>query len=225
METYHKIQTLFKRHLDGKQKGKMIFGQWTTPALEYLADNEWEFTEKVDGTNIRIGMYQNGETPVAFKGRTDNAVLPEPLLEHLTETFTLKHLESAGLSNAILFGEGYGPKIQNGGLYRDDQSFVLFDVKIGDFWLERHNVNDVAAKLGIDAVPVIGRGTLYQAIDIVRDGYTFNDQGAIVRYGRGHMKSTWGDFEAEGIVARPLTPLFDRKGDRIITKIKGVDFK
>lgn len=236
METYHKIQTLFKRHLDGPRKGKMIFGQWTTPALEYLADNEWEFTEKVDGTNIRIQYewdWPAGDCAVKFGGRTDNAVIPKPLLTYLTETFGQDWTPTdrwdgvfeGSMGSVTLFGEGYGPKIQNGGLYRENQSFVLFDVKIGDFWLERHNVDDIAIKLGIDSVPVIGRGTLYQAIDIVRDGYTFNDAGAIVRYGRGCLKSTWGDFEAEGIVARPATPLFDRKGDRIITKIKGVDFK
>lgn len=233
METYHKIQTLFKRHLDGPKKGKMIFGEWTTPALEYLADNTWEFTEKVDGTNIRVHLFQHdGKITVLFGGRTDRAIIPKPLLDYLQNTFIESPKGSVGrfmidnnLEHVYLYGEGYGPNIQGGGKYREEHAFVLFDVKIGEFWLERSNVNDIAAKLGIDSVPVIGEGTLYQAIDIVRDGYTFNNQGAIVRYGRGVMKSTWGDFEAEGIVARPTTPLFDRKGDRIITKIKGVDFK
>lgn len=229
METYHKIQTLFKRHLDGPKKGKMIEGQWTTPELEYLKDNQWEFTEKVDGTNIRIGYHLDPEFPmwrdVQFAGRTDRAVIPTPLLEWMTEYFTPELFEKNELNSIVLFGEGYGPKIQSGGNYRDDQSFVLFDVKIGDFWLTRENVNDIAAKLGIDSVPVIGVGTLADAIDIVRDGYTFNDRGAIVRYGSGGLTSQWGNFEAEGIVARPVVPLFNRKGERIITKIKAVDFK
>jgi hypothetical protein len=114
-----------------------------------------------------------------------------------------------GLEKVVLFGEGYGPKIQNGGNYRSDTSFVLFDVKIGDFWLDRANVDDVASKLSIDSVPVIGQGSLHDAIRNVKS----------------YLGSTWGDFEAEGIVARPKVPLFNRKGERIITKIKGVDFK
>jgi hypothetical protein len=129
------------------------------------------------------------------------------------------------LTDVTLYGEGYGPKIQNGGLYGTEQKFVLFDVKIGGFWLERHNVNDIAEKLGIESVPVIGHGTLYDAIDIVKSGFIFNDQGGIERYGRGRLDSKWGDFEAEGIVARTATPLFDRRGERMITKIKAVDFK
>lgn len=238
METYHKIQTLFKRDMDGSrtgQKGKMIRGEWTTPELKYLADNVWEFTEKVDGTNIRIGFHRYQDTlDVEIAGRSDNAVLPKPLLAKLQEMFPSSPRGSGDgalvgrwmldhdLTDVKLFGEGYGAKIQNGGNYRSDQSFVLFDVKIGEFWLDRANVDDVAEKLGLESVPVIGRGTLHDAISLVNG--TADSSWNRGPHG-GVLKSTWGDFEAEGIVARPLVPLFDRKGQRIITKIKAVDFK
>jgi hypothetical protein len=247
METYHKIQTLFKRHLDGPKKGKMIKGAWTTPALEDRAGNKWEFTEKVDGTNIRIGFSTSspfdrtdfgGLTQVKFGGRTNNAVIPTPLQRHLEETFFDDLFMDNKLNDIVLFGEGYGPKIQNGGKYFDQKfvmdpevgldkkhKFVLFDVKIGDTWLERHNVDDIARKLGIEHVPTIGHGTLHEAIEIVSTGITFESSGGIKRWGRGGLKSAWGDFEAEGIVARTATPLFDRRGERMITKIKAVDFK
>lgn len=228
MEVYPKIQTLFRRDMDGSitgQKGKMIRGAWTTPELEYLADNEWEFTEKVDGTNIRVGWNPyTGE--VEFGGRTDNAVIPKPLLEYLRETFTPELFVKNELDGITLFGEGYGPKIQGGGKYRDDHSFVLFDVKIGPWWLNRENVNDVADKLGIESVPVIGHGTLYEGIDMVKgDRIALRARNrTMVKEFRG-LWSMWGDFEAEGIVARPVVPMFDRKGQRIICKIKSVDFK
>lgn len=230
MEEYHKIQTLFKRHTDGKKKGKMIRGAWTTPELEYLARNPWEFTEKIDGTNIRIGYDLDPDhlDMVEFAGRSDNAVIPKPLMEVLEARFTPALFKSAGLNNIILFGEGYGPKIQNGGLYTGGErvhDFVLFDVKIGRWWLSRKDVKDIADKLGIDAVPLVGTGTLYDAIDIVSTGVTFTDTGSIMRWGSGTLSSRWGNFDAEGIVARPVVPMFDRKGERIITKIKKVDFK
>jgi hypothetical protein len=252
METYHKIQTLFKRHQDGPKKGKMILGDWTTPELEYLKNAQWEFTEKVDGTNIRIHLHRipdgkgNHTVRAEYGGRTDKAVLPKPLLAWLEENFptypnwrreitapayTKRYNEivswmvGADLEDVILFGEGYGPSIQGGGKYREDQAFVLFDVKIGDWWLSRENVNDIAETLGVESVPVLGYGTLQDAIDIVSSGITFNESGAVVRWGRGTLFSQWGNFEAEGIVARPKVALFDRKGERIITKIKAVDFK
>jgi hypothetical protein len=213
MKEYHKIQTLFKRDLDAPGK-PMIEGDWTTPELEYLADNEWELTEKIDGTNIRIS-YNDYPAVVRFGGRTDNAQIPTKLFAYLQDTFTPTLFDEAGLSNVTLYGEGFGAGIQKGGgnYNPNAQEFVLFDVVVHgedqDWWLYRDDVDDIAKKLDIPSVPVVGWGTLHQAISIVKNG----------------MTSRWGDFEAEGIVARPAVPLWNRKGERIITKIKGRDFK
>lgn len=212
MKEYHKIQTLFKRDLDAPGH-PMIEGDWTTPELEYLADNEWELTEKVDGTNIRINYKKDGF--VLFGGRTDSAQIPVKLLNYLNATFTPDLFERAGLEHVTLYGEGYGAGIQKGGgnYNPNGQEFVLFDVVVHgqdqDWWLYRDDVDDIAKKLDIASVPVIGWGSLHQAISIVKNG----------------MISRWGLFEAEGIVARPVVPLWNRKGERIITKIKGRDFK
>lgn len=218
MTEYHKINALFKRDMSAPGK-PLIMGDWAVPEFGYLAGNQWEFTEKVDGTNIRVNVFiKNGVVMYGFMGRTDNADIPKPLQAALDAMFTnrkevtaefIRMNEERGITNLTLYGEGYGPKIQNGGLYRKDQSFVLFDVKIGDFWLTRENVDDIASKLGIDSVPTLGHGTLWDAINIVHDG----------------LSSTWGDFEAEGIVARPVVPLFNRQGNRIIAKIKARDFR
>jgi hypothetical protein len=268
METYHKINAPFKRHMDGPKKGRLILGDWALPEFEYLAKNRWEFTEKVDGTNIRIELQYSGDfMAVNYGGRTDNAVIPPALLRQLEATFPTfptwrrdlqgpphrdryKHvgnwMHRNNLSHVVLYGEGYGPKIQSGGKYidskivndpdipvQDKHKFVLFDVKIGDFWLNRLDVNDIAEQLGIEAVPVLGYGTLQDAIDIVTSGLVWDKDGRMQNYGLGledkklfsGLKSRWGNFEAEGIVARPVIPLFNRKGERIITKIKGRDFK
>ena len=207
MNEYHKIQTLFKR--DMERNGKTLLeGQWTLPEFEFLAGNTWVFTEKVDGTNIRV-MIQDGA--VSFGGKTDNAQIPAFLVRRLEEYFlpqTAALVESFP-EGGCLYGEGYGARIQKGGgNYRADQDFVLFDVKVGDWWLQRAAVQDVAAKFGLDVVPVIGCGTLKEMI-------------AMVQYG---FNSTWGPFEAEGVVARPAVELKCRDGKRIITKLKHRDF-
>ena len=206
MREYHKIQTVFKRDMESKGKS-LLEGQWTMPEFEYLARNPWVYTEKVDGTNIRILF--DGER-VSFGGKTDNAMIPAKLVERLRERFpdgaALRSVFDGG--DVCLYGEGYGAGIQKGGSYRPDQDFVLFDVKVGEWWLQRGDVEDVARKLSLDIVPIVGVGTLYECIDRVRNG----------------MESTWGKFEAEGIVARPATELVSRGGQRIITKIKCRDF-
>jgi hypothetical protein len=205
MREYHKIQTVFKRDMDNKGR-TLLEGQFSMPEFEYLANNEWTFTEKVDGTNIRV-MWKDGK--VSFGGKTDNASIPSKLVDRLKERFPVAAFEVAFDCDVCLYGEGYGAKIQKGGgNYRQDQDFVLFDVKCGEWWLKRSDVEDVAWKMGIDVVPVIGRGTLYDCVEMVRKGFP----------------SAWGDFQAEGIVARPSTELFTRGGQRIITKVKSRDF-
>lgn len=206
MTEYHKIQNVYKRDMGNK---KLLEGKWTLPEFEYLAHNQWIFTEKVDGTNIRIMI---GTDSITFGGRTDQAQIPAQLMNRLNERFLPLTDELCSLfgGNACLYGEGYGAKIQKGGgNYRSDQDFVLFDVLCDGWWLRRDDVADVAEQLEIDVVPVLGRGTLFDAVAWAKMGIT----------------STWGMFEAEGIVARPEVELKTRSGNRIITKIKGRDFR
>lgn len=207
MNQYHKIQTVYKRDPETKFK-TLLEGEYSLPEFEYLADNEWIWTEKVDGTNIRV-MF-DGEQ-ITFGGKTDNAQIPSQLVRRLQEIFLpLLDVFKAKLSDGVcLYGEGYGAKIQkDGGNYRSDQDFVLFDAKIGDWWLQRVDVEDIAQDLGLDIVPINGSGTLKKMVECAKVG----------------IKSAWGDFQAEGFVARPATELKTRSGGRIITKIKCKDF-
>lgn len=208
MKKYHKIQTVFKRDPDTKFK-TLIEEDYSLPEFEYLKNNQWVLTEKVDGMNSRV-MF-DGEN-ITFGGKTDKSQIPSDLVNKLNSKFLpeIKLFEDNFKDGVCLYGEGYGAKIQkSGGNYRPDQSFVLFDVMIGDWWLQRKDVESIAATLGIKVVPIIGHGTLSDMIERTRAG--FNSQ--------------WGEFQAEGIVARPAVELKARDGQRIITKIKYKDFQ
>lgn len=52
MSEYHKIQSVYKREPTGTRH--LIEGEWTLPEFEYLANNPWTFTEKVDGGSSTI---------------------------------------------------------------------------------------------------------------------------------------------------------------------------
>lgn len=207
MNEYHKIQTVYLRDPETKFK-TLLLGQYAEPEFAYLANNEWVFTEKVDGTNIRV-MIDGGQ--IKFGGKTDAASIPAILMARLAERFLRQHdrLVEMFPDGACLYGEGYGARIQKGGgNYRPDQDFVLFDVKVGDWWLQREAIEDVAAKLAVDVVPIVGTGTLTHFVEMGRAGFS----------------SRWGAFPAEGLVARPAIELKARNGHRIITKIKHKDF-
>lgn len=208
MREYHKIPTVYARNPETNYK-TLLIGQYAEPELEYLARNQWVFTEKVDGTNIRV-MF-DGEK-ITFGGKTDNAQIPAFLVAKLNERFLpqLELFKELFGPDTCLYGEGYGARIQKGGgNYRADQDFVLFDVKVGTWWLQRNDVDDIAHNLGLDIVSIIGKGTLPQMVELAQIGFN----------------SIWGDFIAEGIVARPEVELIARSGHRIITKIKYKDFQ
>ncbi|MEE9592664.1 MAG: RNA ligase family protein, partial [Thermoplasmata archaeon] len=206
---YFKIPTVFKRDPATKHR-TLLLGEYALLEFEYLKDNTWTFTEKVDGTNIRVMV--GGDGNVEFGGKTDNAHLPARLVKRLGEMFfpLRERLAEQFPDGGGLYGEGYGAGIQKGGgNYHPTQEFVLFDVLVGDWWLERENVEDVADKLGLVIVPIVGEGSLESVVEFVREGF----------------RSFWGDFPAEGIVARPNVTLHRRSGERIITKLKAKDFK
>lgn len=208
MVEYNKIDTVFNRDIYGTKR--LIIDSWRNEAVEYLKDSKWQFTEKFDGTNIRV--IWDGHS-ISFAGRTDKAIIPQHLLEYLNKTFSTQEVEQLfeqvyGDKQVILFGEGYGHKIQNGGNYRNDVSFILFDVMIGENYQERQWVEETAVMLGIDVVPVVLDGTIEKAIEFIKT----------------HPKSTVGTAFMEGVVGRPAVELRDRTGKRIIVKIKYSDF-
>ena len=209
MIKYDKIETLYKRDMEGTKK--LLEGEFRNPTVEFLKDNIWQFTEKIDGTNIRV--FWDGHE-VSFAGRTDKAQIPTFLLSYLTETFKTSEAEQIfeekfGETPVMLFGEGYGPKIQKGHLYRNDVSFILFDVLICDNYQSRSTVEDIAKAFGIDIVPIIFEGTIQEAVDFVKK----------------NPDSTMGTAKMEGLVGRPKIELRDRCGNRVIVKIKWEDLK
>lgn len=203
MILYPKINTIWKRD----ERGKVIEGDFSDPETEYLYNCVWDITEKVDGTNIRVGWDGNN---LEFGGRTENAQIPAKLTNRLREMFDVGLLERTfpDVSQVVLFGEGYGAGIQSGGNYRQDQSFILFDVCVGDWWLLRSDVMDIADKLNIDVVPV-WQSTLAEANELVRSG----------------LPSAIGTAPAEGVVARTPPMLFNRRGSPILVKIKTRDYR
>ena len=205
MKEYHKIETLLNRD---KTTFGVIGGGWRLPEFEYLKNNMWEFTEKVDGTNIRV-MW-NG-LALKWGGKTDNAQIPAFLIAKLQELFPPTKFANDFTDGVCLYGEGYGAKIQKGGgnYNSNGVDFILFDIKIGDWWLKRGDVADIASKLGVKVVPTVRQGTLIEAITLAKKGFN----------------SRWGSFPAEGIVVRPAVELQTRSGHRIIGKIKTKDFK
>lgn len=212
MNEYTKIETIFERDMEGSKK--LIEGKFRNETVEFLKDNQWICTEKIDGTNI--GIVWDGHK-VSYQGRTERAQIPANLMNKLIEMFggeTNEELfeQKFGETQVILFGEGYGAKIQKGGgNYRSDVSFILFDVYLPEqnLWLKRDALEDIAKTFGIDVVPIVLTGTMQEAVDFVKQ----------------KPKSTIGVADMEGLVCKPAVDMLDRMGRRVIVKVKVRDFE
>lgn len=192
---------------------KIIEGEWALPEFEVLKDLQWDWSEKIDGTNVRI--LWNGAF-VRFGGKTDDAQIHTALLRSLQDIFTKEKMAtvfgSGDPMEVCLYGEGYGSKIQKGGNYMPDYTgFILFDCKKDTWWLEKNNTIDIANKLGIPHVPIIKSGTLLEAVEFVKKGFV-----STIAHNKNYM--------AEGLIMKPPVTLFNRKGERIVAKIKHKDF-
>ena len=244
---YPKLNSLYKREgcgpydetkhryasdLEKKpRKSPLIIGEYACPEFESI--NRWTVTEKVDGTNVRIIMNRTTENDgqpgrLSFQGRTNNAQFPCFLLDYLQKTFKYEAMaEVFKESNyTVLFGEGYGPKIQSGGYYRKDPSFILFDVFCSGWWLGREAVVEVAEQLGIDSVPYMAKTHEIQARSTTKDAYIWTRE-EIEEHVRGQPDSIIAeeDHVMEGIVARSEPVMMFRKGGQIMFKLKCTDFK
>ncbi len=248
MTSYPKLLTLYNRD----NKFKVIEGDYTIP--EFSMIDRWDHcTEKVHGMNMRVmvGPLNHGptgipttdehllETQVFFLGRTDRAQIPDHLTSYLETTYTIDKLlpaleKAKGAEGAILYMEGYGYKIQEGGNYCGKSvSTRLFDVYIMDlsgpsprtlpgeeqspsgWWLEPEQVQSIASKLGVQTVPSLGKMTTEEIVEMVK-----SKPISIVSNLEGGTKT----YQMEGIVARTKPMLLRRNGERLIWKLKGRDF-
>lgn len=113
-----------------------------------------------------------------------------------------------------IYGEFFGKKIQKGGNYdKDNNRFSIFDICQQGWWLPIDMLNTYAEKLGLDVAPYLGQMTIPQAEEMVRKGFKTRVPNAANP-----------DYLEEGIVARPVVPIKDPRGKRIIVKIKTCDY-
>lgn len=216
-KVFTKINTLYKRD----EKGKIMIGEFSRPEFEYLHNLPWIAYEKIDGTNM--SYYWDGHT-LEIHGKTENASIPNSLInkmstmvtkEMMEKVFPLKYDESGNEIPMliIIYGEGYGAKIQKcGGRYMSkDVNFRVFDINIDDWWLELDDVKDICNKLNLEMAVPYGELTIQEAEEMVIKGF----------------KSTISEDEtliAEGLVLRPKVQLFNKRGERIMVKIKYCDY-
>ena len=114
-----------------------------------------------------------------------------------------------------IYGEYFGTGIQKCGsrYIQNGNAFRVFDIKQQGWWTPKDVRDSLCNGLGLDTVPFLGIMTLKEIEDKVRGGFTTQFEGAADP-----------TMIEEGIVARPVIPLCDGSGKRIIVKVKYCDY-
>lgn len=206
MKEYQKIESIYKFDMSIKKFKK----EYYNPIVEYLENNKWIGTEKIDGTNIRV--YWNGKR-FEFSGRTNESEIPKAIVTILEEKFDydmeLVFEQKFGNKEVYLFCEGYGGKIQ-GKIYDCEESIIGFDIMIENIYLEKEVSKQLFNELGIKFVKQIEFNNLKDAIDYVKNN---------------NKSLEHPNCYLEGLVVYPIKRIYDHMGNRIIIKIKRKDLE
>ena len=220
---YPKIETLYNR------KGKWVDIN-VIRKREFFIPKEWTLTEKINGRNLRASLFDNGE--VEIEGRHDDSEIPSELYHLMEHWFTPEKMQKCFWMDpekiprtATVYGEGYGAGMVPGsGIYRNNASFRMFDCLVETWWLDRANIEDVAKKLNIKVVPIIGQISTFpkSASDLKN---LFQPFGSYVAKQETSFDEDDRYYQPEGIVAKTDPIIFNKKGERIMWKLKLLDFK
>lgn len=167
--------------------------------------------EKIHGTSAHVSwnpetkeltFFSGGEKHEKFVSLFDSALLKQRCEEKLSGPTTF-------------FGEAYGGKQQGmSATYGPNLKFIVFDVKIGDCWLDVPKAEALATSMGFEFVYYQRIPTELAELDKARDMFSV----------QAKRNGITEDKIQEGVVLRPLYELTLNNGNRIICKHKRAEF-
>jgi len=178
--------------------------------IDILMFKECYAMEKIHGTSAHI-QYKDNKI-LYFSGGSKHETFRK-LFNHgyLLEKFE----ELFGDDNVIVYGEAYGGKLQGmSDTYGKELKFIVFDVKVGNMWLDVPDAESVAALLKLEFVDYVRCATDKSSLNYERD----KPSTQAIRNGCGNGK------QREGVVLRPLIEVTKKNGKRIIVKHKADSF-
>jgi RNA ligase (TIGR02306 family) len=179
-------------------------------------------TEKIHGTNSRVGLIDNefmcGSHKCSMKS-LDKLEHPSIYWNPLTSNMKdMLRCISDGGKNVIAFGEIYGSKVQfmDYGRFGAD-GYALFDISVDGTYLNWDQIVYYTTRFCIPLVPLLYTGPFdYEVVEQLVDGDTIIGD-------KVHMRSAFKG--REGVVITPLTETFSPiLGGRLILKAVSVDY-
>lgn len=205
---YHKIENLWKRD---PKNFKYSPGAFQRPEFELLS--HWDVTEKIDGMSVHIELPKRGDHGDVFiiHGRSSNTQFTQTWLDAIQPlAYKLTGSTLNDEATCRIYGELYGPGINNGGGYGGGIRFAAFDISFGGVFVSPSVFREIAKTHSIETAPYLGSWTLDDIDDYVSRGFASAVTGARVL--------------AEGVIAKSPIELKNNAGKRLMFKHKTKDF-
>lgn len=177
-------------------------------------------TEKLHGANIRLGLINVGDefqlmvgsNRVNWKPEDANGNVPVWWHQMTKEVVNLLHDLCDSASNVVMFGELFGPGVQDMDYGLVERSLRVFDISIDGSYLDWDAVRWFCQKHGVGTVPELYRGPFSRRIiEELTDGPT-SFPGVKAKF-KGR----------EGVVVKPLKERYEHHG-RVIFKSVSADY-
>ena len=190
---------------------------------EILNFKECYALEKIHGTSAHIGFKKAPYKVNFFSG----GVNYENFRKLFNEDDLISKFTELGIFDMVVYGEAYGGKCQGmSKTYGEDLRFVVFDVKIGDCWLNVPKAEEIVKLLGLEFVSYTKIQTDMESINMemyknseqaIRNGIGVRKEGNVIFIEQGKMR--------EGVVLRPVEEYTKNNGGRVIAKHKRDEFR
>ena len=182
-------------------------------------------TEKIHGTNSRIGYIRTEDGYVRMAGShktnrkeydaASNHSLYWRPFQQIESIFPMLVALSNGVHDVVIFGELFGPGIQDMdyGIVPGEVGYQVFDITIDGQYIDWDDLQVACEKYGVPTVPLLYRGPFSkQVLDLYTDGPTT----------LGSVRSKFTG--REGVVVTPLHETFNELLGRLILKNKSADY-
>ena len=180
-------------------------------------------TEKVHGTSAHVSWNPDQQRVVYFSGGA-SAENFRALFDEAFEERFMKLVDQNGKGvEVVVYGEAYGGKMQGMKLtYGNELRFIVFEVRIGCYWLSFDKVREIAKDLGLEVVP----GKVIPATEEALTEYRNSPSEVAVLRGCQDNADRFGNKPPlrEGIVIRPLVEMRTNDNSRVMAKFKNPCF-
>jgi RNA ligase (TIGR02306 family) len=175
-------------------------------------------TEKIHGTNSRIGFVADGETRILMagsKGLRRKQPISQDAFRHNTYWYPhslssvsalLDTLWQLGHRQAVVFGEIYGKGVQSYAYGQTSIAFRAFDLMIDGHYVDHEKLAMFCDQHGVESVPVA-----YQGVFSLSRMQHLSDGDSLIG----------GQHGREGVVVKPVVERQDIKIGRVILKYVG----